>query len=144
MPTRKVRPEQLGWNLVENLVMTASGNYFAFDETGSMFIEFKGINNNKFSIQREGTILFEVNDDGTTILGNNISASGDFYIGENLYVDGIIYGTISASISGTATNALTASHLEEQGVAIFSPLGSTPGYISGGIFYSSSGDWFLS
>jgi hypothetical protein len=154
MPTRKVRPEQLGWNLVENLVMTASGNYFAFDETGSMFIEFKGINNNKFSIQRQGNVLFEVNDDGTIIVGGDISSSGNFYIGENLFVtqsayiggnlfvSGNIYGNFN--VSGNVTNASTASHLEEQGVAIFAALGSTPGYISGGIFYSSSGDWFLS
>jgi predicted acyltransferase (DUF342 family) len=77
-------------------------------------------------------------------IGDNLFVSKSAYIGENLYVNGVIYGNISASVSGTATNALTASHLEEQGVAIFAALGSTPGYISGGIFYSSSGDWFLS
>jgi hypothetical protein len=119
-----------------------------------MYIEFNGLNNNVFSIQRQGTILFEVKDNGTITLGGDLSSSGDFYIGDNLFVtqsayiggnlfvSGNIYGNFN--VSGNVTNALTASHLEERGVARFSPLGSTPGYISGGMFYSSSGDWFLS
>jgi len=209
MPSRKVRPEQLGWNLVDNLVMTASGNYFSFDDTGSVVITFKGINQNRFSVRRNDVILFQVLDDGTMTLGGNPSASGNFFVGNNvtvegngqfsgslfvsqsitaadiiildsaqigrdlfvtgnihsgedvyvgrnlyvtesayiaqdLYVAGTIFGVISASISGTAEFAKTSSHLEEEGMSIYSPLTLAPTYTSGGFWYSSSGEWFLS
>jgi hypothetical protein len=142
MPSRKVRPEQLSWNLVEDLVITASGNYFAFDTDGNVFLDFKTVEGDSFSIKNQGTDLFAVFDDGRIIMSNSLNVGKDVFISGSIYIAG--GASISGSVfSGSTSNALTASHLEEQGVSYYSPI-STPVFISGGFWRSSSGDWFVS
>jgi hypothetical protein len=120
--------EQLGWNLSNGIAITSSGNYFVFDESGSLYLDFKTIEGDSFTIKRSSSILFSVGDDG------------------NAYIEGDlrVQGTIIGGISGSIVVSPTASHLEERGVATFSPLSFTPTYSSGGFFYSSSGEWYLS
>jgi len=120
----KVRPEQLGWGLTADLAITASGNYFVFDTDGNVYLDFKGVNENSFEIRKDSSSLFKVQDDGNVFINNNLIVSG--------------------SISGSIELALTASHLEEQNVALFRPIETPQMYTTGGIFRSSSGDWFLS
>jgi len=120
--------EQLGWDLSNGLAITASGNYFVFDESGSLYLDFKTIEGDSFQIKRSSSVLFSVGDDG------------------NAYIEGDlrVQGTIIGGISGSIVISPTASHLEEQGVAMFAPLSFTPAYAAGGFFYSSSGEWYLS
>jgi hypothetical protein len=124
----RARPEQLGWGLTADLAITASGNYFVFDTNGNVYLDFKTVEGDSFQVRRNGDVLFGVEDNGNVSIPGNLTVNG----------------TLTANFSGSITTALTASHLEEQGVALFSPISPTPNYISGGIFYSSSGEWFLS
>lgn len=68
------------------------------------------------------------------VADQNISAS--LSVGQDLFVAGNL--TVAGQSFG-----ITASHLIEQHVAIFSPI-ETPQYVAGGMFRSTSGDWFLS
>lgn len=124
----KVRPEQLGWGLVSDLAITASGNYFIFDTSGSVTLDFKGVNNNSFLISTTGSTIFQVKDNGEVTIPGNLTVGG----------------TLIANITGSFQNALTASHLEEQNISTFRPIQTPQMFITGGLFRSSSGDWFLS
>lgn len=129
----KLRTEQITWAYEDELVISASNNYFIFDPSGNVFLNFTEVEGDKFAIQQRGTDLFSVKDNGV------VSTSGSLYIGEDIHIQGSLFLS-GATISGSTP---TASHLEEDSVAMFSPI-STPIYASGGFFRSSSGDWFVS
>lgn len=124
----KLRPEQLGWGLSADLVITSSGNYFAFDVDGNVVLDFKGINGNSFNIQTNGNNLFTVNDTGSVVVYNDLT----------------VLGNLNAAFSGSIDFALTASHLQEQNVATFRPINTPITFSTGSFFRSSSGDWYLS
>ena len=124
----KLRPEQLGWGLTADMVITSSGNYFSFDVDGNVILDFTGVNGNSFNIQTTGNNLFTVNDTGSVVIYNDLS------------VLGAIYGNFSGSIN----SALTASHLEEQNVATFRPINTPISFTTASFFRSSSGEWYLS
>ncbi len=120
----RIRPEQLEWELKQDLAITASGTYLVLEAENS---------GSSFSIKKNSTDIFSVKNNG------EISISGSLTIGEDVYVEGALF--LSGSIiSGSSP---TASHLQEEGVAIFNAVDPTY-YISGGFFRSSSGDWFVS
>ena len=116
----RVRPEQLGWGLTADMIITASGNSFAFDANGNVTLDFSNGNNTSFAITNGPNNLFSVDINGTVSIGNNVIVSG--------------------SILGN----ITASHLAEQGVATFQPIETPQYFITGGFYRSSSGDWYLS
>jgi hypothetical protein len=129
MARPRIRPEQLGLDLTNNLEISSSNGYFVFDASGSVYLDFAGVDGDSFSIKRSGSVLFSVEDSGRVTITNDLVVSGSL---------------IAPNLSITASVAQTASHLQEQSVAIFAPIDSIPGYISGGIFYSSSGEWYFS
>ena len=131
-----IRAEQLGWGLTRDLAITASGNYFVFDaETGNVYLDFKDVEGDSFAVKREGEDIFKVEDNGRVSVFKNLFVSGSVEF-QGAQISG-------STFTGTATNALTASHLIEQSVSYFKPI-DTPLYVTGGLFRSSSGDWFLS
>lgn len=130
----RIRPEQLEWGLKQDLAITASGNYFVLEaNNGNVYLDFAENSGSTFSIKKNSTDIFSIKDNG------EISISGSLTIGEDVYVAGALF--LSGSIiSGSSP---TASHLQEEGVAVFNAVDPTY-YISGGFFRSSSGDWFVS
>lgn len=138
--------------------ISGSNGYFLYDESGSVTLNFGGAN--VFQIDPTGsvTIAGDLVVDGNLIAPNiSITASSAqtaSYAFTASYLEGGIESSSYALFSETASYLLggiesasfaqTSSHLQEQGIAIFSPIDSIPGYISGGIFYSSSGEWYFS
>jgi len=87
---------------------------------------------------------------GSTIVPADSSSvqtfDGEFtgsLFGTASYASFALYAETASVILFTTTASITL-HLDEQTFSTYKPQTQTPTYVSGGFWYSSSGEWFLS
>ncbi len=87
---------------------------------------------------------------GSTVVPSDTSSiqtfDGEFtgsLFGTASYANFALYAA-TASVILFTTTASIALHLDEQTYSTYKPQQQTPTYVSGGFWYSSSGEWFLS